>query len=58
MAADLKDGQQLTTIQGEKLTVKTTGGKVTVNGANVVQADVMSNNGVAHVIDKVLMPTK
>jgi uncharacterized surface protein with fasciclin (FAS1) repeats len=58
MAADLKDGQQLTTIQGEKLTVKTTGGKVTVNGANVIQADVMSNNGVAHVIDKVLMPTK
>ena len=56
MAADLKDGQQLTTIQGDKLTVAMQGGKVTVNGANVVQADVMSNNGVAHVIDKVLMP--
>ncbi len=45
-----------TTIQGEKLTVSTAGGKVTVNGANVIQADVMSNNGVAHVIDQVLMP--
>ncbi|QIL74474.1 fasciclin domain-containing protein [Hymenobacter sp. HDW8] len=56
MAADLKDGQQLTTVQGEKLTVSTAGGKVTVNGANVVQADVLSNNGVAHVIDQVLMP--
>jgi uncharacterized surface protein with fasciclin (FAS1) repeats len=56
MAADLKDGQQLTTVQGEKLTVSTQGGKVIVNGANVVQADVLSNNGVAHVIDQVLMP--
>ena len=29
---------------------------VTVNGANVVKADVMASNGVIHVIDKVLLP--
>ncbi len=29
---------------------------VTVNGANVISADVMASNGVIHVIDKVLLP--
>ncbi len=29
---------------------------VTVNGANVVKADIMASNGVIHVIDKVLLP--
>ena len=31
-------------------------GKVMVDGATVVSADVMASNGVIHVIDKVLMP--
>ena len=56
MAADLTDGQELTTIQGQKLKVTVNGTAVTVNGANVVQADVKSSNGVTHVIDKVLLP--
>lgn len=56
MAADLKDGQELTTIEGKKLKVAVNGTTVTVNGANVVKADVKSSNGVTHVIDKVLMP--
>jgi len=30
---------------------------VTVDGANVVQADVQADNGVIHVIDKVLLPS-
>ena len=32
------------------------GGKVTVNGANVLQADVAASNGVIFVIDRVLQP--
>ena len=56
MAADLKDGQELTTVEGKKLKVSVNGSTVTVNGANVVKADVKSSNGVTHVIDKVLMP--
>ena len=32
------------------------GGKMTVNGANVVQADVVASNGVIFVIDQVLQP--
>jgi uncharacterized surface protein with fasciclin (FAS1) repeats len=55
-AADLKDGQKLTTVQGGKLKVTIKDGKVMINGANVTIADVISSNGVTHVIDGVLMP--
>ena len=55
-AADLKDGQELTTVQGEKLKVSVKDKKVMVGGANVTGADVSASNGVIHVIDKVLMP--
>ena len=57
-AADLKDGQKIKTLQGEELTVGVKDGKVTINGANVTVADVVSSNGVTHVIDAVLMPKK
>lgn len=55
-AADLRDGQELTTVQGGKLKVAIKDGKVMINGANVTIADVISSNGVTHVIDGVLMP--
>ncbi len=55
-AADLKDGQELTTVQGEKLKVSVKDKKVMVGGANVTGADINASNGVIHVIDKVLMP--
>ncbi|SKB46919.1 fasciclin domain-containing protein [Daejeonella lutea] len=56
MAADLKDGQELTTVQGQKLKVTVKDGKVWVGGATVTIPDVVSSNGVTHVIDGVLMP--
>jgi transforming growth factor-beta-induced protein len=56
MAADLRDGQMITTVEGTKLRVTITDGKVMVNGANVISADIPASNGVIHVIDKVLMP--
>jgi uncharacterized surface protein with fasciclin (FAS1) repeats len=56
MAADLMDGQTITTVEGTKLKVTIKDGKVMINGANVVMADVNATNGVVHVIDKVLMP--
>lgn len=56
MAADLQDGQELTTVQGGKLKVSIKNGKVMINGANVVTADVSASNGVIHVIDKVFIP--
>ena len=57
-AADLKDGQKLKTVEGEELMVSVKDGKVMINGANVTIADVISSNGVTHVIDAVLMPKK
>lgn len=63
MAADLKDGQTLTTVEGETLTVHRMGDTVMLHDtkggmANVTIPNVVSKNGVTHVIDAVLMPTK
>ncbi|OYU83843.1 MAG: fasciclin [Flavobacterium sp. BFFFF2] len=56
MAADLKDGAELTTLQGEKLKVSVHADKVMIGGAHVTTANVEASNGVVHLIDKVLMP--
>ena len=61
MAADLKDGQKLKTVQGQELSVWMKDGKWMVkdakgNTANITIADVVSSNGVTYVIDGVLMP--
>ena len=59
-AADLRDGQTLTTVNGETLMVTKANGQVMVGNANgmatVTQANVYASNGVAHVIDAVLLP--
>ena len=55
-AADLKDGQQLKTVQGGEVEVALDGDTVTVGDAKVAQADVDASNGVVHAIDGVLMP--
>jgi uncharacterized surface protein with fasciclin (FAS1) repeats len=55
-AADLKDGQELATVEGGKLKVTVKDGKVTVGGAKVATADITASNGVIHIIDKVLLP--
>lgn len=56
MAADLKEGKELTTVQGEKLKVQVKVGKVMIGDAHVTSADIHASNGVIHVIDKVLLP--
>ncbi|MDZ7711147.1 MAG: fasciclin domain-containing protein [Roseovarius sp.] len=55
MSSDLTDGMMAATVQGNEVTIGTEGG-VTVDGANVVQADIEASNGVIHVIDGVIMP--
>jgi uncharacterized surface protein with fasciclin (FAS1) repeats len=57
-AADLVDGQKLKTVEGQELTVHVKDGKVMIDNAQVTIADVISSNGVTHVIDAVLMPKK
>jgi uncharacterized surface protein with fasciclin (FAS1) repeats len=55
MAKDVKPGK-VKTVQGSELTLATGGGGVTVDGANVVKADIVADNGVIHVIDSVVLP--
>jgi uncharacterized surface protein with fasciclin (FAS1) repeats len=55
MSGDLSDGMMAATVQGGEVTIGTEGG-VTIDGANVVQADIEASNGVIHVIDGVIMP--
>jgi len=56
-AADVKPGSARTR-QGANLSLAKAGGFVTVDEAVVQQADVVATNGVAHVVDRVLMPPK
>ena len=56
-AADLKDGMTLKTVNGADLKITVVNGKVKINGTVMVEtADVISSNGVTHVIDGVLLP--
>lgn len=54
LAADVTNGD-VATVEGQNVTLDTTAG-VTVNGANVVLADVLASNGVIHAIDAVILP--
>ena len=60
-AADLKDGQKLTTVQGGVLTVHKTAKSVTIEDAKgdkarVTIPNVYQSNGVIHVVNTVLLP--
>jgi len=56
MAADIAGQSMMAeTVQGGALDVNGMNG-VTINGANVVQADIEASNGIIHVIDMVLIP--
>ncbi len=44
------------TVQGSELKIKAEDGKVMINNAKVVKADIAASNGIIHVIDTVLMP--
>lgn len=55
------EGKTLKTVEGQTLTPKVDGDKVTITDASggtvtVTQADVKSSNGVTHIVDGVLMP--
>jgi uncharacterized surface protein with fasciclin (FAS1) repeats len=50
------DGQTAATVNGASVAIGVKGGKVTVAGANVVTTDIMTSNGVIHVIDSVILP--
>ena len=53
---EVVDLNKATTLNGADLNIKTNNGKVMINDADVIGADVMASNGIIHVIDKVLLP--
>ena len=56
LSTDLTDGMTATALNGDELSFTVSTDAVTVSGATVTEADVMTSNGVIHVIDTVLMP--
>ncbi|RUT02746.1 beta-Ig-H3/fasciclin [Dulcicalothrix desertica PCC 7102] len=54
---DLAQIDEAPTVEGSILAIESSDGKVKVNDANVLQTDILADNGVIHVIDEVLVPT-
>jgi uncharacterized surface protein with fasciclin (FAS1) repeats len=58
MAADAikLDGKMAATVNKQEIAIKVKDGKVMINDATVIIADVAASNGVIHAIDTVLLP--
>jgi len=55
-AADLKNGEQVKTLELQNVTVTISGSTVSIDKAKVIKADVYAGNGIVHVIDAVMLP--
>lgn len=53
---DLAQIEEAETVEGSVLAIESADGKIKVNDANVLKTDILTDNGVIHVIDQVLMP--
>lgn len=58
LSSDLQDGQTITTLQGDQLTVRIQDNAVRIGGATVTEADLEADNGVVHVVDRVLLANR
>ena len=56
MAADVAKLDKAKTIQGQEVSIMASDTGVKVGGASVVHTDILTSNGVIHVVDTVLMP--
>jgi uncharacterized surface protein with fasciclin (FAS1) repeats len=54
-SAEIQPGE-VNTVEGQAVTITSSGGSVTVNNATVSQPDVTASNGVIHGINQVLLP--
>ena len=55
MAVDLENGEAIETLNGENIEISLENG-AQVNNVDIIQTDIMTDNGVIHVIDAVLLP--
>ncbi|MCA9114381.1 MAG: fasciclin domain-containing protein [Planctomycetaceae bacterium] len=56
MAADVVKLKSAKTVQGSNVTINVQDGKVMIDEATVIKADIGTSNGVIHVIDRVITP--
>lgn len=56
LAKDVVKLDSAKTVEGQSVTIKSMSGGVMVDNARVIKADILSSNGVIHVIDTVIMP--
>jgi len=56
MAADVVKLKEAKTVQGKAAKITVKDGKVMVDAANVVKTDIVTSNGVIHIIDQVILP--
>ena len=56
MSTDITGNMEPATVNGSNINITLNNGKVMINDATVISADVDTDNGVIHVIDKVLIP--
>ncbi len=57
MSSDLSNGQSIETLNGDKIDIAIKNGKVYVDNARVISADIKTDNGIVHVIDAVITPS-
>ena len=50
------DGESVQTLNGQSVSIAVTDGVITIDGAEVVSADLAADNGIVHVINAVLLP--
>lgn len=55
-SSDLSEGMELVTLQGQSLSVTTSDAGVSINGAQVLLADIAADNGFVHLINQTLAP--
>jgi uncharacterized surface protein with fasciclin (FAS1) repeats len=56
MASQVVNLSRAETVNGQSVSIMTTGGSVMVDNATVIQTDIECSNGVIHVIDTVILP--
>ena len=56
LAEDLATTSSLATLEGQSLSISSTGDAVLVDGAQVIESNILADNGVIHVIDQCLAP--
>jgi transforming growth factor-beta-induced protein len=57
LSTQITNGEQISTVDGVNVVAGVANGVVTIDGARVIAADNLATNGVAHIIDRVLIPS-